>query len=240
MRESSADLARKDQLPTVNNTAKDTTLQERISVLLQKKEVDVPRRLQPRRSKGSRLMAAVASALACCSTAATPPTTSTPTRTTYITEPTHDCVACGSTPHEDCLHLGFCPECVFGSSASLGIENDTKKEVNIAEEEQRRVRTLKKGTKPLLTASRRTAIVTNGSGIIPNVVNQALKADLAKSATRTNPISSPNSTVLFEWCCNPDSKLSKKGIAKGETAVRCGLPSQNLSRPAVVNNLERR
>eukprot|EP00959_Pyramimonas_sp_CCMP1952_P261353 5464243-Pyramimonas_sp.AAC.1 len=82
-------------------------------------------------------------------------------------------------------------------------------------------------------------MVTNKSGIIPNVVNQALKADSAKTATRTSPTSSPNPTVLFEWCCNPDSKLSNKWVATGGIAVRCGLPSHDLSPPAAVNNLEK-
>eukprot|EP00959_Pyramimonas_sp_CCMP1952_P160619 3358993-Pyramimonas_sp.AAC.1 len=69
------------------------------------------------------------------------------------------------------------------------------------------------------------------------MVNQALKTDLAQSATRTSSVPSSTKALLFEWCCNPSSKLSKKWTSTGGAAVRCGLPEHDLSRPAVVNKL---
>eukprot|EP00959_Pyramimonas_sp_CCMP1952_P404397 8474266-Pyramimonas_sp.AAC.1 len=63
-------------------------------------------------------MAAVSSAVVCCSTAVTPPTfaPTTMSATTCVAEPLADCVACGAKSYTDCCHLGFCSECVFGNS----------------------------------------------------------------------------------------------------------------------------
>ena len=186
-----ADVNTKTVMPTVNATTRSDSLVESIMQLIPKKELNVPKRLQPRRVNGSRLMAAVASALVCCSTSATPPTWTTapePPATTCIAEPFADCLACGIKPHDDCLHLGFCPGCVFGTSVTLDKEDSKPKEVNIVEEEQMTIRNLKKGTKPLLTAAKRTAIVTNKSGILPHVVSQVLQTDLANIATSSSPL----------------------------------------------------
>eukprot|EP00959_Pyramimonas_sp_CCMP1952_P396891 8315953-Pyramimonas_sp.AAC.1 len=59
--------------PTVNATIKTGTPIDTINKLVAKKELNVPRRLRPRRPKGSRLLSEVASALVCCSTAAPAP-----------------------------------------------------------------------------------------------------------------------------------------------------------------------
>eukprot|EP00959_Pyramimonas_sp_CCMP1952_P206133 4310559-Pyramimonas_sp.AAC.1 len=45
-------------------------------------------------------------------------------------------------------------------------------------------------------------------------------ADLAKSATRPCLVSRRNATALFEWRCNPDSKLRAKWIMNGGAAAR--------------------
>eukprot|EP00959_Pyramimonas_sp_CCMP1952_P048235 1006704-Pyramimonas_sp.AAC.1 len=100
-----------------------------------------------------------------------------------------------------------------------------------------KVRQLQKGTKLQLTAGKRSAIVTNKSGVEPHTVSQALEADLAKSTTSSSGISS-NNTILYEWCYNPDSKLSAKWTESGGAAVRCGLPGYDLSRKPIAEKLE--
>eukprot|EP00959_Pyramimonas_sp_CCMP1952_P232775 4864826-Pyramimonas_sp.AAC.1 len=75
--------------------------------------------------------------------------------------------------YEACSHLGFCPDRVFGAPVTQGHDAEVtdQNEVDIAEEEQPRVRMLQKGTKPQLIAGKRSAFVTGKSGAQPRLVS---------------------------------------------------------------------
>ena len=115
---------------------------------------------------------------------------------TCLATSTTGCVSCGDLVHESCQHLGFCPDCVLGTSVDLQIAKPAV-EANIVEEEQLKWREIKKGTKPLLTAGRRTAIITNKNGLKSQLVSQALRTDAARKATSTRTVV-PHTTLLYE------------------------------------------
>ena len=127
-------------------------------------------------------------------------------------------------------------ECLVGSAAPFSLEtagSSPGRETQIVEEEQLAWRKLKAGQRAQLAAGRRAASALATQGVHPHFVQQAHAA-----ADTLEAIGRPTSLkpVLFEWCCEPDSRLSRQWEKEGGAAVRLGLPQFDLSSAEVVRS----
>ena len=141
-----------------------------------------------------------------------------------LTLPTYRCAACKSPTFAQCLHDRLCPLCAFGYAVPFLAED--------AEAIQHQDwKTLKTGQRSQLSAGLRRLQTLGHHNLQPQNIGRAITMDTSRSVMqvlRQAVRPSRKKVVLFEWCCEANSVLSRIFQRAGCKTYRLGLPCWDL------------